>query len=80
MIRLALAALWLGAAPVLAQDVITLPDTPQDGQTDTTPPPAAQAPPPSTPAPKTPSAGPSAPGSRPPKQPPPPAPKPTGKE
>ena len=50
------------------------------GQTDTTPPPAAQAPPPSTPAPKTPSAGPSAPGSRPPKQPPPPAPKPTGKE
>ena len=37
MIRLALAALWLGAAPVLAQDVITLPDTPQDGQVDTTP-------------------------------------------
>ncbi|WP_252274900.1 conjugal transfer protein TrbL [Nocardioides sp. LMS-CY] len=50
------------------------------GQTGSTPPPAAQAPPPSTPAPKTPSPGPSAPEVRPPKQPPPPAPKPTGKE
>ena len=53
------------------------------GQTGSTPP-SAQAPPPSTPAPKTPGAGPTAgpsqPEARPPKQPPPPAPKPTGKE
>ena len=42
--------------------------------------PAAQAPPPSTPAPKTPTGGPSPSEARPPKQPLPPAPKPTGKE
>ncbi|WP_449280364.1 conjugal transfer protein TrbL [Leucobacter sp.] len=49
------------------------------GQTGSTPP-AAQAPPRSTPAPKTPTGGPSGAEVRPPKQPPPPAPKPTGKE
>lgn len=49
------------------------------GQTGSTPP-AAQAPPPSTPAPKTPTGGSSGVEVRPPKQPPPPAPKPTGKE
>ena len=49
------------------------------GQTGNTPP-TTQAPPPSTPAPRTPSGGPSQSEVRPPKQPPPPAPKPTGKE
>lgn len=49
-------------------------------QTGNTPPAAGQAPPPSTPAPKTPSGGPSRAEARPPKQPPPPAPKPSGKE
>ncbi|WP_114906672.1 conjugal transfer protein TrbL [Ornithinimicrobium murale] len=49
------------------------------GQTGNTPP-AAQAPPPSTPQPKAPSGGPSGSEARPPRQPPPPAPKQTGKE
>lgn len=49
------------------------------GQTGSTPP-AAQAPPPSTPAPKTPTGGSPGAEARPSKQPPPPAPKPTGKE